>query len=59
MEEADESGLLLERVAALDLGKAALDACEQVPHETQNRTAISGQGVGRGPAASGDGLSNR
>jgi transposase len=33
MEEVDEQELLVERVAALDLGKAVLEACVRVPHE--------------------------
>jgi transposase len=33
MEEVDEAELLVERIAALDLGKAALEACVRVPHE--------------------------
>jgi len=32
MEEIDDTDLVVERVAALDLGKAALDACVRVPH---------------------------
>ena len=35
MEEVDEQELHVERVAALDLGKAALEACVRVPHETK------------------------
>ena len=35
MEEVDEQELHVERVAALDLGKAALEACVRVPHETR------------------------
>ena len=35
MEEVDEAELLVERIAALDLGKAALEACVRVPHEHQ------------------------
>jgi transposase len=35
MEEVDEQELHVERVAALDLGKAALEACVRVPHESQ------------------------
>ena len=35
MEEVDEQALHVERVAALDLGKAALEACVRVPHETR------------------------
>jgi transposase len=34
MEEVDEHDLQVERIAALDLGKAALEACVRVPHET-------------------------
>ena len=33
MEETDEPAQLVERVAALDIGKAALMACIRVPHE--------------------------
>jgi len=33
MESTDEPVELVERVAALDLGKAALMACVRVPHE--------------------------
>jgi len=32
MEEIDDADLVVERVAALDLGKAGLDACVRVPH---------------------------
>jgi transposase len=35
MEEVDEQELQVERVAALDLGKAALEACVRVPHESK------------------------
>ncbi|MGW5365728.1 IS110 family transposase [Actinopolymorpha pittospori] len=35
MEEVDEQELLVERVAALDLGKAVLEACVRVPHESR------------------------
>ena len=35
MEEVDEQELHVERVAALDLGKAALEACVRVPHQTK------------------------
>jgi transposase len=35
MEESDEPAQLVERVAALDIGKAALTACIRVPHETK------------------------
>jgi transposase len=35
MEEVDEQALHVERVAALDLGKAALEACVRVPHESK------------------------
>jgi len=35
MEEVDEQELLVERVAALDLGKAGLEACVRVPHESR------------------------
>jgi transposase len=35
VEEVDEQELHVERVAALDLGKAALEACVRVPHETK------------------------
>jgi len=35
MEEVDEQEIHVERVAALDLGKAALEACVRVPHETR------------------------
>jgi transposase len=34
MEEVDEQELHVERVAALDLGKAALEACVRVPHQS-------------------------
>ena len=33
MEEVDDAALVAERIAALDLGKAALEACMRVPHE--------------------------
>ena len=32
MEEVDDVDLVVERVAALDLGKAGLEACMRVPH---------------------------
>ena len=35
MEEVDEQELHVERVAALDLGKAGLEACVRVPHDTR------------------------
>ena len=35
MEEVDEQELHVERVAALDLGKAALEACVRVPHASK------------------------
>ena len=35
MEEVDEQDLHVERVAALDLGKATLEACVRVPHESR------------------------
>ncbi|MFC4119190.1 IS110 family transposase [Nonomuraea zeae] len=35
MKEVPEQDLLIERVAALDLGKAALEACVRVPHESK------------------------
>jgi transposase len=35
MEEVDELELMVERVAALDLGKAVLEACVRVPHESR------------------------
>jgi transposase len=35
VEEIDEQELHVERVAALDLGKAALEACVRVPHESK------------------------
>jgi transposase len=35
VEEVDEQELHVERVAALDLGKAALEACVRVPHQTK------------------------
>jgi transposase len=35
MEEVDEQQLHVERVAALDLGKTALEACVRVPHESK------------------------
>jgi transposase len=35
MEEVDESDLAVERVAALDLGKAGLEACVRVPNPTR------------------------
>jgi hypothetical protein len=33
VEEVDDAELVVERIAALDLGKAALQACVPVPHE--------------------------
>ena len=32
MDDVDDAELLVERVAALDLGKAVLEACVRVPH---------------------------
>jgi transposase len=32
MEEVDDAELVVERIAALDLGKASLEACARVPH---------------------------
>ena len=32
MEEVDEVELVVQRVTALDLGKATLEACMRVPH---------------------------
>ena len=32
MEEVDDAELVVERIAALDLGKAVLEACVRVPH---------------------------
>jgi hypothetical protein len=32
MEEVDDVELVVERIAALDLGKAGLEACVRVPH---------------------------
>ena len=37
MEEVDEQELHVERVAALDLGQAALEACVRVPHAKPGR----------------------
>ena len=37
MEQVDESGELVERVAALDIGKANVMACVRVPHEDRRR----------------------
>jgi hypothetical protein len=37
MEEVDEQELHVERVAALDPGKAVLEACVRVPHESNVR----------------------
>jgi transposase len=34
VEEVDEQQLHVERIAALDLGKAALEACVRVPHQS-------------------------
>ena len=36
MEQTDESGELVERVAALDIGKATVMACIRVPHEDRS-----------------------
>ena len=33
MEEVDDAELVVERIAALDLGKAGLEACVRIPHE--------------------------
>ena len=35
MEEVDEVELVVQRVAALDLGKATLEACMRVPHRSK------------------------
>jgi transposase len=37
VEQTDKSGELVERVAALDIGKASVMACIRVPHEDQRR----------------------
>jgi transposase len=37
MEQVDESGEMVERVAALDIGKASVMACIRVPHEDGRR----------------------
>jgi transposase len=37
MEQVDESGELVERVAALDIGKASVMACTRIPHEDGRR----------------------
>jgi transposase len=37
IEQVDESGELVERVAALDIGKASVMACIRVPHEDGRR----------------------
>jgi transposase len=37
MEQVDESGELVERVAALDIGKASVMACTRIPHEDGHR----------------------
>jgi transposase len=37
MEETEEPGELVERVAALDIGKASVMACIRVPHEDQRK----------------------
>ena len=42
MEETDEPAQLVERVAALDIGKAALMACIRVPHEDKPGLAPPG-----------------
>jgi hypothetical protein len=34
MEEVDDAELVVERIAALDLGKAGLEACVRVPSPT-------------------------
>jgi transposase len=39
VEDIDEQELHVERVAALDLGKAALEACVRVPHESGRAAA--------------------
>jgi transposase len=37
MEQVDESGELVERVAALDIGKASVMACTRIPDEDGRR----------------------
>jgi transposase len=37
MEVTEEQGELVERVAALDIGKATVMACIRIPHEDQRR----------------------
>jgi hypothetical protein len=37
MEQVDDSGELVERVAALDIGKASVMACTRIPHEDGRR----------------------
>ena len=52
MEEVDEVELVVERVAALDLGKAGLEACVRVPHEQrpgQRMQELRGCGTATAP----------
>src|SRR6202012_1230715 len=46
MEQVDESGELVERVAALDIGKASVMACIRVPHEDGRRRCQEGHEYG-------------
>ena len=48
MEEVDDRELVVERVAALDLGKAGLEACVRVPHPAwpgQSMQELRGDGT--------------
>ena len=48
MEEVDDRELVVERVAALDLGKAGLEACVPVPHPTwpgRSMQELRGHGI--------------
>jgi transposase len=48
VKEVDEHELHVERIAALVLGKATLEACVRVPHESRLRA--TGKWAGRGVA---------
>ncbi len=53
MEETAESAELVERVAALDIGKAALMACIRVPHEDKPRPPLPGSAQNTPPPPAG------
>ena len=45
MDEVDDADLVVERVAALDLGKAGLEACVRVPNPQRPGRRMQGRGT--------------